>query len=97
MHAIAPKVDLGDFEGRYKERFGKESLFSASNSYDATMMVLEALNEGKNTGPEIQTFLKEGTFNTVTFGQVKFDEIGGVQGGRFVIKKVEDGKVMELK
>lgn len=86
---IAPKVEENAFTKKYRERFGKDSVFSGSNSYDATNMIIEAFKEGKTTGPEIRAFLANTTFDTVTFGKVKFDAIGGVEGGEFVVKEVK--------
>ncbi|MBI3336093.1 ABC transporter substrate-binding protein [Candidatus Peregrinibacteria bacterium] len=89
MWYIAPKVEESAFTKKYRDRFGKDPVFSASNSYDATNMILEAFKLGKTTGPAIREFLAENMFETVTFGKLKFDEIGGVKGGAFIIKEVK--------
>src|SRR3989344_286205 len=88
LHFIAPKVDIPEFAQKYKERFGVDPVFGDSNSYDATNMVLDAIAAGNVSGPDIRDYVATTTFDTVTFGPVKFDEIGGVQGGEFIIKKI---------
>lgn len=91
---IAPKIDTPEFTQKYKKRFGIDPVFGASNSYDATNMILEALVAGKSSGEEIRDYLASQTFDTVTFGPVKFDEIGGVQGGEFQINLIQNGKII---
>ena len=70
-------------------------MFGASNSYDATNMVLDAIAAGNVSGPDIRDYVATTTFDTVTFGPVKFDEIGGVQGGEFIIKKINQNGSIE--
>lgn len=89
---IAPKTDFSDFEEKYKERFGIEPVFSASNSYDATKIIIEAFQNTDGSTEAVRDYLNGNTFQTVTFGEMKFDKIGGVTGGTFVIKQVENGK-----
>lgn len=89
---IAPKILESDFPKRYKERFSVDSIFSASNSYDTIMMIIKAIESMGENSNAVRKYLAENEFDTVTFGKTKFDEIGGVVGGEFVIKKVVNNK-----
>ena len=91
---IAPKVDVPDFKQKYKDRFGVEAVFTAPNAYDATNIVLKALAAGYVQGHEIQEYLSGTTFDTVTFGPVEFDDLGGVRGGSFHVSLIQDNKVI---
>jgi len=91
---IAPKILNSEFNIRYKERFGDEPIFSASNSYDATNILIEALQNTNGETNEIRNYLNNRTFDTVTFGKITFDEIGGIVGGDFVIKSIENGEII---
>lgn len=93
---IAPAVKTGSFEVTYRERFNKDPVFSASNSYDATRIILGAMAKGYMAGPAIKDYLNKNSFDTVTFGPTSFDDIGGVGASDFVIKLIEDGEVREL-
>ena len=93
MRILSPKIVENDFSDRYKERFGTEPVFSASNAYDATMILIEAMKAGNMDAESIRDYIANNEFSTVTFGNVRFDEIGGISGGEFVIKRVKNGTV----
>ena len=40
--------------------------------------------------------LHKSEFDTVTFGKIKFDELGGISGGGFIFKKVDNGKIIDV-
>ena len=82
-----------EFSKKYKERFGKDPVFSASNAYDATKIALEALQNTDGQTNTMQEYLLINEFDTITFGKVKFDELGGLTGGGFVVKVIHDGKL----
>lgn len=90
---ISPKSAENEFSKKYREKFGVDPVFSASNSYDATLMVIETLKHGNDNPDRIKDYLLNNTFDTVTFGKIKFDEIGGIVGGQFIIKRIENGKI----
>lgn len=94
MRIISPKMAENDFSDRYKERFGTEPVFSASNAYDAANMVIQAMKDGNMDAESIRRYLTANEFDTVTFGRARFDEIGGISGGEFVIKKVKNSEIV---
>lgn len=97
VNFIAPKIPKGDFYEKYKKRFGVDPIFSASNSYDAVNIILDAMRKGNLDTLSIRNYLLGNKFNTVTFGEVGFDKIGGIVGGEFVIKKITDRGVEVIK
>lgn len=93
---IAPHTDLTDFTAQYQERFEADPLFSASNSYDAVMIIGEALQNTDGSSEAIREYLHNNIFNTTTFGETRFDALGGVTGGSFVIKRIQNGSAVEI-
>jgi len=85
---VSPADPDNGWKARYKARFGTEPIFSASNSYDAVMVLAKALRVGAKTPQEVREYFLSSTFDTVTFGNIGFDKQGGIDGGSFVIKKV---------
>ncbi len=85
---IAPNILQTDFNERYQKRFKITTAYSASNSYDATNMIIEAMRQGNMPTGSIRNYLLNTEFDTVTFGKVRFDGIGGVMGGTFVVKEI---------
>lgn len=83
------------FSEVYKKRFGVAPVLSASTAYDAARILLQALTADQRTPEAIREFLLTGEFNTVTFGKVRFNALGGVQSSDFVIKKVSQGVLRE--
>ncbi len=71
---IYSKFLLSDdtFQEKFVARFGHEPILTASNAYDTINAVLTALKSGQQTGTEIQSYLLNNQFKTVTFGDFKF-------------------------
>ena len=78
-----------DFAVKYKERFHADPVFSASNAYDAAVMLITALRSGATETASIRNYLLRNQFDTVTFGKTNFDEIGGITGGSFEFKAIQ--------
>jgi len=87
-----PDVDA-EFSKKYKQRFGKDPVFSASNAYDATKIALDALENTGSTTEAMREYLVQNEFDTITFGKAKFDEIGGLTGGGFLVKVIRNGEL----
>lgn len=85
------------FEQRFRERYnGQNPKFGASNGYDAIMMLVKALREQPSNPTE---YLKQNSFSTATFGEMRFDEINGVETSNqmFIMKQFINGEVKLLK
>ncbi|MBI2124916.1 ABC transporter substrate-binding protein [Candidatus Pacearchaeota archaeon] len=85
---ISPKSVENEFSEKYRKRFGSNPVFSASNSYDATRMAIQAMENGNFNSADIREYLVRNVFETATFGKISFDEIGGITSGEFVIKTI---------
>lgn len=83
------------FEKRFEDTFGIKPLFGASNAYDATHIIIKAY---KNSPNDLAGYVQKKTFNTVTFGEMKFDEINGVdtKNQQFIMKKIEHGEAVVI-
>lgn len=87
-YAVMPAKEESAFARKYRERYGEEPVFSASTAYDSMNMLLEAIEAGNKDASSIQEYLRTHEFDTVTFGRVSFDELGGVRGGTFTVKRL---------
>lgn len=94
VYFIAPEASETDFSKKYKARFGKDFVFSASNAYDSIYILARGLQEGYSTSEKMREFLLSNEFDTVTFGKTSFDKWGGLTGGEFVVKKVIDNRII---
>lgn len=93
---ITPQVADGTFAATYKKRFGRDPVFSATNAYDAMSIVGEAIATNADDPEEIAAYLRSHEFNTVSFGTARFDGLGGVTTGQFVIKGVDANNVVNV-
>ncbi len=77
---IYTKFEMADasFSSRFKNRFGYLPILTASNAYDAINSVLTAVSSGATDAKSIQQYLLTKTFNTVTFGEFRFNSDGSV-------------------
>jgi ABC-type branched-subunit amino acid transport system substrate-binding protein len=97
FYFIFPKDSDLNFRKYYLKEYSEDVGVTGSNAYDATTILLESILKSKQTGEPLLQIIKESEFNTVTFGKIKFDSIGGVQGGEFVIKQLVNGQLNEIK
>jgi branched-chain amino acid transport system substrate-binding protein len=84
---IVPADPSVTFKRAYQERFKSEPLMSASNAYDAVMILATALNSGAFEPEAIAKFLRQQQFVTATFGKTRFSAFGGIENGDFIMKK----------
>ena len=92
---ISPHVYDKSFADAYQKRFNAAPVLSASTSYDATSILIQALRAGNRTPETIRAYLLKNEFDSATFGKTKFNDFGGVQSSEFVIKKVKDKQISE--
>ena len=84
------------FAKEFQETYSVAPKFGASTGYDGLMVLVEAI---KNQPDDLVGYVKTHTFKTVTFGDMKFDDINGVTTNNemYVVKQFKDGKVTILK
>ena len=99
FHAAAPQ---SNFVQAYKARYGIDPVFGAGTAYDATMIVAKMLTDkGINTNsnlPDYDAYLRSTSFDTVSYGKMSFDEIGGVKtaNNQFDLWKVGNNKIVKV-
>ncbi|MBR9705148.1 ABC transporter substrate-binding protein [Candidatus Pacearchaeota archaeon] len=87
IYIVSPKDADLDFSFKYEEKYSKKPVLSAPTSYDATNIILKAISEtGSTDASDLRDYINNNEFDSVTFGKIRFDDIGGVSGGEFVIK-----------
>ncbi len=65
-------------------------MLCASNSYDATIIALNALANSISTNTSILSYIQNTVHNTQTFGNTKFNDVGGVSKGEFLVQKIRN-------
>jgi ABC-type branched-subunit amino acid transport system substrate-binding protein len=73
----------------YQAKFGSAAPLDASNAYDAMMILADAMIHGGLGGDAIRNYLHQNTFDTVTFGKIGFDQLGGVTETGFEMVSVK--------
>jgi branched-chain amino acid transport system substrate-binding protein len=89
FHASAPE---SGFAARYKEVYKKDPAFGAGTSYDAVMILAGWLaNSAKHSS--VSEYIDNSDFETVSFGKMKFDRIGGVDtaNNQFDLFRIKGG------
>lgn len=83
------------FVDKFKKRFSHEPKFSAGTTYDTVYVIAQYLADHPNNIP---FYMKETKFQTVTYGEVGFDEIGGVVADKpaITMKKILNGKIVKI-
>ncbi len=95
FHATAPE---SDFVAKYKARYGTDPVFGAGTAYDATMIIAKMLEEKGVDSGEYNSYLRTTVFDTVSYGKMTFDEIGGVktENNQFDLWQVQDNKIIKV-
>ena len=95
FHAALPKAD---FVKEYKARFGTDPVFGAGPAYDAVMIFAKMFKEKGLQGDQQATidynsYLRSTAFETVSYGTMTFDPIGGVKtaNNQFDLWKIQQG------
>ncbi len=94
FHATSP---ASSFDAAYKARFNSDPIYGAGPAYDATMIILKALSD-RGIGADDNDYLRNTTFHTVSYGDMTFDEIGGVEtkNNQFDLKVLRDRVVSDI-
>lgn len=94
IYFYSPMNPDNTFTEKYRARFNTEPVFGASTSYDAIYMIAKALEKNPT---DVDTFFKNNSFDTVSYGKTTFDELGGVSPKQdyFEMKQIINGKISE--
>ncbi|HET9691586.1 MAG TPA: branched-chain amino acid ABC transporter substrate-binding protein [Acidimicrobiales bacterium] len=83
------------FTAAYTKAFGQGPEIYSAEAYDATNFILAAIKAGNTTGPAINTYLHNNTYQGIT-KTLKFQANGNVTSASIYIYKVENGKIVEI-
>ncbi|MDB5259331.1 MAG: Extracellular ligand-binding receptor [Candidatus Taylorbacteria bacterium] len=95
FHAAMPE---SDFVQRYKKRFGTEPEFGAGPAYDSTMIIAKMLEDEGLDSKGYDAYLRSHEFDTVSYGNMTFDAIGGVQSSnnQFDLWQIRNNKAIKV-
>lgn len=79
-----------DFSSKFKAKFGHDPMFSDGTTYDTVYVIAKYLNDKPTV---VSNYMKDTKFGTITYGEIGFDEIGGVvsSNAAIMIKKISGG------
>lgn len=86
INYAVPIINNQAFIDKFEKRFSQKPLLSASQSYDAVKILARALSLGFDSPEQISSYIKENVHQTVSYGDVRFDQMGQIDGGEFEIK-----------
>lgn len=96
----APKENLpgfADFDAAYQKAYGKEMVAYSPYAYDATNVVIEAMNKAQSADAEKYVPLMRETDYAGVTGQIQFKENGDIKNGVVTLYQVKDGDWSLLK
>ncbi|MDB5254307.1 MAG: putative high-affinity branched-chain amino acid transporter, amino acid-binding protein [Parcubacteria group bacterium] len=94
FYFYGPKSPNPMFSKLYKETYGKDPIFGASVAYDSVFMIAKALEDEP---ADLNSYMRQTKFKTVSYGTVTFDEIGGIETPEdyFVMKQIKNGVAVD--
>jgi branched-chain amino acid transport system substrate-binding protein len=95
IYMVSPAMPDEEFIEYYTLRWKEPPVLDSANAYDAAKLLLEAIDAVGTSSDEIVDYIRDNSFDTVTFGEVSFDEMGGVIGGDFQIKYLDNGSLLK--
>lgn len=95
VYFYSPVEPDAKFKDLYVKTYGKDPIFGAAPAYDSVKMFAQMWKENP---ADTNAWMRKTTFNTVSFGKMTFDEIGGVKtdNNYFTIKQVQNGVAVDV-
>jgi branched-chain amino acid transport system substrate-binding protein len=95
VYFYSPQKPDNSFFDAYRSKYNSNPIFGASPAYDSVFMIAEVL---KDKPADVDVYMRSHTFETVSYGKVTFDELGGIvsQDNYFTIKQVKDGEAVDI-
>jgi branched-chain amino acid transport system substrate-binding protein len=91
------KKDMDDFKATYKNRFGIDIVYNAAYAYDATMTVVDAMQQAKSTDPKIYLPVLAHISHPGVTGLIAFDSNGDIKDGALTLYTYRGGVRTELR
>lgn len=88
--AIDPSEELSKFIADYNAKYGEDPSMFAALSYDATNLLLQALETSGKTGPELNEAIKNIEFSGIT-GSFSFDQATHTPQKSVLVVELVDG------
>lgn len=94
FHASSPD---NKFVDNYKKKYDQDPKYGASTAYDAVMILARAISQ-KEPRESFDEYMRRNTFDSVSYGQLKFDNLGGVdtQNSQFDLFRFEKGESYKI-
>jgi branched-chain amino acid transport system substrate-binding protein len=87
---------MDQFKIAYKKRFGSEVQLFAPYTYDAVMILANAMQQAKSVNPDIYLpYLQKIHYNGLT-GNIAFDDKGDLQNGTISLYTYQDGRRTQI-
>jgi len=87
---------LDDFKARYKAKFGTEVQIYAPYSYDAVMVMADAMEKAGSADPaKYLPYLQKEDYKGVT-GQIAFDSKGDIKNGSLTLHTYKGGEITTI-
>jgi branched-chain amino acid transport system substrate-binding protein len=92
----AQEKGMADFQAKYKKRFGQEVQLYAPFVYDATLVLVQAMQNAKSSDPaKYLPELKKIKYQGVT-GTIAFDDKGDIKDGALTLFTYKAGKKTKM-
>ena len=84
-----------EWSAKFKETTGEEPKLGTAHSYDATMVLIQALKEVGEDSTTVKNYLYEmSAYNGLT-GSISFDENGDLVGAKYKVLVIKDGQFVD--
>lgn len=86
-----PSTPDKNFSDKFNNKFKHKPMFSAGTTYDTIYLIAKYLTDQPQ---DISDYMRSNQFDTITYGPVTFDEIGGVIANKTAImmREIKGGK-----
>lgn len=91
-----PAIPEESFVEKFAKKYGRGPKFSAGTTYDTVYILAKYL---KDMPVDVSSYMKQTKFSTITYGEIRFDEVGGVVSDKSAIamKKISGGKSVPIR
>ncbi|MFA5838645.1 MAG: ABC transporter substrate-binding protein [Candidatus Paceibacterota bacterium] len=96
FYFYGPKIPNIKFFNKYKSVYNVDPVFGASTAYDSVYIIAKAV---KDNPSDLDLYMRKTKFDTVSYGTVTFDTIGGITTleNYFVMKQIKNGVSVDIK
>ncbi len=83
---------MNDFKEKYKQKYGMDVQIYAPYTYDAVMVMVDAMKKAKSADPaKYLPYLSKEDYDGVT-GHISFDAKGDIKNGALTLYTYNNGK-----